>query len=318
MAPLHKKYNPGVYLFRENDRSRELYIVETGRVRIFRTCGIREIELAVLGPGAVLGEMALIDGKPRSASAVALEHCSAAIIDADTFESKTRNAPAWFLAIIRMICEKIRKANKRLNNTIKEKTGISIALGLLRFFERWGLEENNVCSIDFSQGCNRLARLLSLSTDHVISACKSLHNGKLISLQDNRIICPDMNAMRNFCFFLRHYIRKAFHDVPPLPKGLQAFLIATVDHAPAIMETQSTDLELRYSDIITRLHRQPTADERDTLFEMLEKHSLCRIVRSEKPETSGDSSGNVLLYIHTDHWRHFTQFARYSGLIPTL
>jgi CRP/FNR family cyclic AMP-dependent transcriptional regulator len=51
-----------------------MYIILNGRVRIFRREGDTEHEIALLGPGAYFGELALLDGAPRTANAVAVEN----------------------------------------------------------------------------------------------------------------------------------------------------------------------------------------------------------------------------------------------------
>jgi CRP/FNR family transcriptional regulator, cyclic AMP receptor protein len=114
MQPFTKTFKAGAHLFHENDHSRELYIVQAGTIKVFRQIGTREVELALMEKGSVFGEMALIDGKPRSASARAVSDAIVAIIDAQSFESKIRGVPPWYLSIIKIISSKIRKANKHL------------------------------------------------------------------------------------------------------------------------------------------------------------------------------------------------------------
>ena len=84
MKPLLKKYKAGTILFHENDHSRELYIIQTGKVKIYRMIGKHEMQLTVLGEGSVLGEMALIDGEPRSASAKVIEDSDLIQLDSET------------------------------------------------------------------------------------------------------------------------------------------------------------------------------------------------------------------------------------------
>lgn len=68
-----KDYNDKHFIFREHETGQEAFIVKSGRVEIFKTITedsvTREISLGILQPGTMFGEMALIDNKPRMASA---------------------------------------------------------------------------------------------------------------------------------------------------------------------------------------------------------------------------------------------------------
>ncbi len=61
---------------REGDPGEALYLIRRGQVRVFTTREGEEIPLAILGPGACFGEVALLSGRPRTATVVATEPCS--------------------------------------------------------------------------------------------------------------------------------------------------------------------------------------------------------------------------------------------------
>ena len=71
-------------IFNEGEDGREAYIISSGKVEIYRQKGNKEMVLAVLGPGAIIGEMSLIDNQPRMASARALEGTELFIISQET------------------------------------------------------------------------------------------------------------------------------------------------------------------------------------------------------------------------------------------
>ncbi|MEM1034217.1 MAG: cyclic nucleotide-binding domain-containing protein [Myxococcota bacterium] len=77
----------GKVIFEHGDVGDSLYIILTGRVRISRNVpGMGEEALAVLNPGAVFGEMALLDDTPRSADARVHERCRILTISREAFE----------------------------------------------------------------------------------------------------------------------------------------------------------------------------------------------------------------------------------------
>ena len=69
-----RRYARGEAIFLQGDPGTSLCLIETGRVKLgFTSPEGREVLLDLLGPGDVFGELALLDGEPRSADAVAVE-----------------------------------------------------------------------------------------------------------------------------------------------------------------------------------------------------------------------------------------------------
>jgi len=72
----HRSYSRNSSILRAGEKSNALYAIVSGKVKIVIDDGEgREATLTIMGPGELFGEMSCIDGKPRSASVVALEHC---------------------------------------------------------------------------------------------------------------------------------------------------------------------------------------------------------------------------------------------------
>ena len=132
MKPLLKKYKAGTILFHENDHSRELYIIQTGKVKIYRMIGKHEMQLTVLGEGSVLGEMALIDGEPRSASAKVIEDSDLIQLDSETFNEEIEGVPPWF--VLYQMAKKIYQAKRRLQNKNSGHQGANIMQSFISNF----------------------------------------------------------------------------------------------------------------------------------------------------------------------------------------
>src|SRR5579864_7153469 len=82
----HRKQRMGHVIFMAGDPGDRLYIIKSGRVKICVTSQDgREVTLAHLGPGEFFGELALLDGLPRSSDAVALENCEFLLLRREDF-----------------------------------------------------------------------------------------------------------------------------------------------------------------------------------------------------------------------------------------
>jgi CRP-like cAMP-binding protein len=112
----HKEdqYDPfkrGQVIFREGDPpGRVMYIVYEGEVEL----RIHDKTVEILGPGGVLGEMALIDKEPRSATAIAKTDCKLVPIDERRFNFLVQQTPNFALQMMRVISARLRRMDANL------------------------------------------------------------------------------------------------------------------------------------------------------------------------------------------------------------
>lgn len=109
----------GTKIFEHGDPGDKLYILLEGKVRISREVpGMGEEALAVLGPGAVFGEMALLDSAPRSADARVHERCRLLTVSKDAFEDllflHKDLAYEVLWSVVRMLTQRLRETNDKL------------------------------------------------------------------------------------------------------------------------------------------------------------------------------------------------------------
>lgn len=109
----------GTKIFQHGDAGDKLYLILEGRVRISRdVAGMGEEALAVLGPGEVFGEMALLDESPRSADARVHERCRLLAIPKDGFDDllflHKDLAYEVLWSIVRMLVARLRETTDKL------------------------------------------------------------------------------------------------------------------------------------------------------------------------------------------------------------
>ncbi len=95
----------------QDDAGKEMYIIESGQVEIFRSAGGAERRLRVLEAGDFFSEMALLDDQPRGASARALTDAKLLLIDHSTFDQMLRQYPEVAVRMLRKLCERLRAAS---------------------------------------------------------------------------------------------------------------------------------------------------------------------------------------------------------------
>jgi CRP-like cAMP-binding protein len=99
----------GQILFHRGDPGDALYLIEAGHLRIFTLDRDgKEITLNTMSAGETLGEMALLDGQPRSASAIAIGSCTVLRLKRDDFLMQIHHSPISIESIIQLLSERAR------------------------------------------------------------------------------------------------------------------------------------------------------------------------------------------------------------------
>lgn len=109
-----KKLLKDHYLFREGDAPDAMYIIKSGALAVTKAKGNSEIILAQIGPGAMVGEMALFDMKPRSANVKATKDTEVIALPYDSLAKQLEQLPVWVRAIMKNLNENIRESNKKI------------------------------------------------------------------------------------------------------------------------------------------------------------------------------------------------------------
>src|SRR5688572_18144384 len=109
----------GTTLFRKGDPGNSLILVVSGQVKIsVLSPDGREAVLNVIHPGEVLGEIALLDGRPRTADATALTDCELMTVDRRDFQPFLRDNPDVALKLIEVLCERLRHTSEQVEDVI--------------------------------------------------------------------------------------------------------------------------------------------------------------------------------------------------------
>jgi len=109
-----KDFAAGTVLFEEGQRGDFMYVVQSGEIEIRRMVGDDERLIAVLPPGEFFGEMAILNARPRSATAVVRTDARLLVIEGRTFEAMLRARPEIALRIIKSLALRLEAANQQV------------------------------------------------------------------------------------------------------------------------------------------------------------------------------------------------------------
>ncbi len=129
MTPTRRQLKKGEFLFQEGDSSRAMYVLQSGMIRIFKNKGKDgAIEIDTIRSGQILGELAFLDGNPRSASGQALTDCTLHEISAENFTQTMSKMPEWLLLLLKTVVGRLRAASTRIRQIETASTAIDYSL----------------------------------------------------------------------------------------------------------------------------------------------------------------------------------------------
>jgi CRP-like cAMP-binding protein len=176
-----KKIPANTILFNEGDAGEEMFIIQTGRVKISKRIRGVEKTLATLEKGEFFGEMAILNDKPRSATAETLDDCDMLVIDRKTFDALIRGNSEIAVRFIKRLADRLREANDQMESLmIKDNTSrlISILAKHVREQKKTG---------EFAMTIENLAGLAGIEGSHARTILEKLASVRIIEVSGDKI-----------------------------------------------------------------------------------------------------------------------------------
>lgn len=103
---------PGDALIREGDSSNELYWLVQGRLEVLKIVQGQYIQVSVIEAGELVGELAFLDQKPRSATVKAITECQLVKLEYKEFQEMLAAQPKWMKKILLTLTTRLRKMSE--------------------------------------------------------------------------------------------------------------------------------------------------------------------------------------------------------------
>jgi CRP-like cAMP-binding protein len=166
---------PDEVLFEQGEESDGLYIVINGIVRIYLTADDgREATISLLEDGEMIGEIALLDGLPRSAGAAALTETRLVFIPHKPFCELLDSSTKLSRQVMLMLCERLRAANKQVDQAIFHDLRYRLLVLLRQIAVIHGRIEKDVAVVDLDVTQGMLAQMLGASREAVNKQLRAL------------------------------------------------------------------------------------------------------------------------------------------------
>lgn len=185
---VERHFENGQSIFIKGDEGNSMMIVLEGKVliNVISDEG-KEITLAYIEAGGILGEMALLDGKCRSANATAIGSCTLIYIQRSEFIPFLRSNSDVTIQLLMVLCERLRNTNNALENV----TLLSVPARLAKLILKLTNSDLNAvrpgCLVRLSMSQQSMANLIGTTRETVNRALAQWQSEGLISLQQQQL-----------------------------------------------------------------------------------------------------------------------------------
>lgn len=196
-----REYLAGEVLFREGEKGEEMFVIQAGVVQILKRVGEEERPLATLGRGEFVGEMAILNDRPRTATAVVLEDARCLVIDAETLEQMISNSSEIAVRLVKKLARRLASADEMIQILLNPDPKARVLLSLRRHAEAFGEESGAGVRVHVSP--EDLAREVGVDGPQVTEVLERLRRLR-IAADDGMgsIIVMDLPRLLEFLEFL--------------------------------------------------------------------------------------------------------------------
>lgn len=180
-------------IYSQQDVANHCFILQRGRVRLVKRVRSLERSLAVLKPGDLFGEEALVSGSARAAGATALSHVSVLALDKETFSDLLMGDAGVSQELVGQLVRRLRQTEEQLENAMLRDQPSRIVNTLLRMAEARG--EGATASLHVSP--LDLSSRVGLDVSAVKRGILQLKEAGYLTIEDERVNIPDMAALRD-------------------------------------------------------------------------------------------------------------------------
>jgi CRP/FNR family transcriptional regulator, cyclic AMP receptor protein len=195
-----KTLKAGEVLFREGERGEEMYLIRSGKVEISNSSGGAKKVLATLSEGSFLGEMAIVDDAPRSATATAMTDVALLILDRAAFKGQIQENPMVDYLISSLV-RRLRETNEQVKILMQKDDECRIAASLLNIGKEKGSPEGSGVMVKGSYTPDGFAGQVGVAKAKAAEILDKMQKQSLVEFTPDGIKIPSMAELEEFWKF---------------------------------------------------------------------------------------------------------------------
>ena len=188
----------GTTVFRQGDPGGSVYVIRSGKVRVLKDSAGRQRMVTTLGPGDFFGEMAVVTGRPRSATVEVIEDAELLKVPAGTLEEMVAGTGEVAIRLIQHLAERLDHANRFIDLLLEDDITARVILAIQETLD--GAEGSAAPDITDRD----LALQLGLGKNDVRAGLRRLTRVGVLEVSSGYVLVKDQQRLAEFLDFIRN------------------------------------------------------------------------------------------------------------------
>ncbi|HOX91752.1 MAG TPA: Crp/Fnr family transcriptional regulator [Spirochaetales bacterium] len=195
-----RTFQSGEIIFSEYEPGDSFYLIQAGRVRITKIVGEIEKNIDILQPPEIFGEMAILEGAPRSATAIAMDTVKVLEFNRANFEILMMGNPQIALRLLRLFAKRIYDQKRRFMILTLEDPQAKVADVFLMLFETQGAQagEQDGDRREIKATVDDVAHWAGMTVAEAQNILGHFSNQRRVELYQDRIVVKNINDFTRF------------------------------------------------------------------------------------------------------------------------
>lgn len=191
------RLSEGTTVFRQGDPGASMYVIRAGKVRVLKESHGREREVMTLGPGDFFGEMAVVTGRPRTATAEVVEEAELLKVPADKLQEMVTGNGEVAIRLIRHLADRLESANRFIDLLLEDDVTARVILELQEMIQG----ANGSSAPDITD--RHLALRLGIDESDARAALRRLTRVGVVEVSGGYVLVKDAERLGEFLDFIR-------------------------------------------------------------------------------------------------------------------
>lgn len=188
----------GTTVFRQGDSGGSVYVIRAGKVRVLKESRGRRRMVTILGPGDFFGEMAVVTGRPRSATVEVVEDAELLKVPATKVQEMVAGNAEVAIRLIRHLAERLEQANRFIDVLLEDDVTARVILAIRDTLQKHG----GSAAPDITDA--ELALQLGVDASKVKVALRRLARVGLLEVSSGFVLIKDHERLGEFLEFVRN------------------------------------------------------------------------------------------------------------------
>ncbi len=195
-----KIFTPNQIIFCEHEPGNDLYLIQSGRVKLTKVVEDKEKTIDILEDGDIFGEMAILEEAPRSANAIADNEVRVLSFNKMNFEILLKGQPQLALKILKVLSKRIYEAKRRLQILNLPSIEAKVIDTMLMLAETKGITNENDEEVELNTNDEQIASWCAIKLEEARKVLNKYHNLDKLNILPNKIILKNSSELFRFIY----------------------------------------------------------------------------------------------------------------------